>query len=194
MGTNFYWIKVPLTSLKVVEKNSQHARINVFVKGQMSGTLTVDAKDAESLIESLTVRPGYSDDPEIHIGKRSAAGLYCWDCKTTLCEGGESRVHYGDHFHDSCPECGAKPRKETLEESAVGVELGFNKTGRPSMKGVSGCSSFSFAQRPEEVEKRLAAGVWVEDEYGRKLSPAEFRDALKSCPIKFTDSVGRAFF
>jgi hypothetical protein len=29
-----------------------------------------------------------------HIGKRSAAGWYCWDCKQTLCANGEQYVHY----------------------------------------------------------------------------------------------------
>ena len=28
------------------------------------------------------------DNPKYHIGKRSAAGLYCWDCHITLCKGG----------------------------------------------------------------------------------------------------------
>lgn len=35
------------------------------------------------------------DDPKYHIGKRSAAGLYCWDCRITLCKGGESAIHRG---------------------------------------------------------------------------------------------------
>lgn len=29
-----------------------------------------------------------------HIGKRSAAGWYCWDCKQTFCVNGEEHVHY----------------------------------------------------------------------------------------------------
>ena len=32
--------------------------------------------------------PIEEDSPEVHIGKRSAAGPYCWDCGVTLCEGG----------------------------------------------------------------------------------------------------------
>ena len=34
-------------------------------------------------------------DPVYHIGKRSAAGMYCWDCDDTLCPGGKSQVHAG---------------------------------------------------------------------------------------------------
>lgn len=33
-------------------------------------------------------------DPQYHIGKRSAAGLYCWDCGKTLCKDGESGIHF----------------------------------------------------------------------------------------------------
>lgn len=33
-------------------------------------------------------------DPEFHIGKRSAAGLYCWDCDITLCKDGKEFVHH----------------------------------------------------------------------------------------------------
>lgn len=33
------------------------------------------------------------DDPRIHIGKRSAAGMYCWSCRVTLHKHGEKYVH-----------------------------------------------------------------------------------------------------
>lgn len=33
------------------------------------------------------------DDPAVHVGKRSAAGLYCWDCGVTLCKAGIQGVH-----------------------------------------------------------------------------------------------------
>ena len=59
-----------------------------------------------------------TDDGEVHIGKRSAAGWYCWDCRQTLCKG---RVHYGDGYFDRCPICGKGLLKlEGLTETAVG--------------------------------------------------------------------------
>ncbi len=192
MGTNFYWTdKAPITSAKIADRNPRHARINVFVKSQMCGTLTVDLSDAEAVVRALTERQASEDE---HIGKRSAAGLYCWDCRATLCPLGEKYVHFvGGKWLEACPKCGAKPQKEPIEESAAGIELGFNESGRPRRKGVAGCSSFSFAQKPDKVISMVTAGTWVEDEYGRKLSPDDFQQVLEDCPIKFTDSVGKEF-
>ena len=34
----------------------------------------------------------------VHIGKRSAAGMYCWHCRTTLCEQGEEGVDTAEHL------------------------------------------------------------------------------------------------
>lgn len=63
-----------------------------------------------------------------HIGKRSAAGRYCWDCGVTLCIDGEYYVHYSDHaWYDYCPKCGrTKDDEDKFSESSVARELGFN--------------------------------------------------------------------
>ena len=62
-----------------------------------------------------------------HIGKRSAAGLYCHDCGVTLCARaydrwekkeveGEEAVHQGDSFwYDACPKCG-NPSTEKVDD------------------------------------------------------------------------------
>ena len=96
------------------------------------------------------------DDPETHIGKRSAAGLYCWDCKLTLCIGGEAKIHEGNsRWHKKCPKCGKEPIKEGFENSAGGRELGFN-TAKPAPKtGAASCSSFSWAMKPELLELNI---------------------------------------
>lgn len=45
-----------------------------------------------------------------HIGKRSAAGDFCFNCNTTMCKGGKENVHYDGHdWHKVCPICGCKP-------------------------------------------------------------------------------------
>ncbi|MCF7795992.1 hypothetical protein K9M42_02765 [Patescibacteria group bacterium] len=63
----------------------------------------------------------------IHIGKRSAAGHYCWDCNITLCKEGEQGIHSSDSkWHERCPFCNKLPKNETIENSAAGLELGFN--------------------------------------------------------------------
>ena len=52
-----------------------------------------------------------------HIGKRSDAGFYCWDCEITLCKGGGRAVHSGDEFYNKCPKCGRPRETEEIEEA-----------------------------------------------------------------------------
>jgi len=143
--------------------------------------------------------------PEYHIGKRSAAGLYCWDCDTTLQIGGET-----------CPKCGQGEKAEGLSQSAAGRELGFNNQSPQVKTGVASCSSFTWAMHPGHLEMIMdiledggsvpemacpACGnahkdrveYPVEDEYGHKYSIQEFREVLTECPIQFHDAVGTHF-
>ena len=124
-----------------------------------------------------------------HIGKRSAAGWYCWDCGISLCKGGDSNVHTDSPFYDKCPKCNQSKNKETLENSSVGRELGFNKSKPQRKSGVSSCSSFSWANKKDILKNKRK----VIDEYGRKYTINEFYDILKECPIQFTDSIGLEF-
>lgn len=141
-----------------------------------------------------------------HIGKRSAAGLYCWDCKTTLCKDGEEGVHTGkSEWHDACPVCGAIAKEEKLDESTAGRELGFNKTKSQKKTGVASCSSFSWAM--SEVDFYVVAAnrtivnsicgkgldKSIRDEYGDSFSLKEFRQVLEECPIQYFDSIGVCF-
>lgn len=107
-----------------------------------------------------------------HIGKRSAAGLYCWDCKRTLCVFGEKGVHESnapEAWFEQCTKCGSKPSKR--------------KTN------VKPCSSFSWAVHPEKINRIKR----VRDEYKRNYSIKEFNDVLKECPIRFYDLIGEDF-
>ncbi len=127
------------------------------------------------------------DDPRYHIGLRSAAGLYCWDCGVTLCVGGISNVHsHGSRWYDKCPKCGQAPAKETLLESASGRELGFNSSTPRKKSGVRSCSSFRWARRLGEITK-------IVDEYENEYSRDEFLQILEECPIRFVDSCGERF-
>jgi len=126
----------------------------------------------------------HNDDPKYHIGKRSAAGLYCWDCGATLCVGGESRVHYGGPLYDKCPICGKARIEESLEQSSAGRELGFNKSKPRKKTGVSSCSSFTWARDIGKIQK-------IVDEYGTVYTRAEFEAMLLECPIQFHDSMGK---
>lgn len=131
-----------------------------------------------------------------HVGKRSAAGYYCFDCGRTLCSGGDNSVHFGDTgWHDNCPSCGSVPITEKIGESTVGIELGFNKNITEQKQGVRSCSSFTFAID----EKRLKYPMvirWarvVKDEYGSIYTMKQFMKILNACPIKFYHMIGKEF-
>jgi len=140
------------------------------------------------------------DDPIVHIGKRSAAGMYCWDCGATLCVGGEREIHTAgprSKFNDCCLVCGNEPVKVNgLKEGPAAVELGFAKPNVKRSTGVRGCSSFSWAQPPKlflRFAKERVAEHIVRDEYGRKYTGREFLIMLDAnCPVQF-NCVGNWF-
>lgn len=140
-----------------------------------------------------------ASDPRIHIGKRSAAGLFCWDCDRTLCPGGKAGIHMGGNhpWPDACPQCGAKNNPEGVAAGPGALELGFAPPRDERPKGVRGTSSFSWAQNPDTVRRACEAHMdesVVIDEYGRALTGREFLLMLRAnCGVEFTDSIGMAF-
>jgi hypothetical protein len=155
--------------------------------------------------------PDDADDvPCYHIGKRSAAGLYCWDCGRTLCKGGEFWVHLSgavklymhpnvaDHYKncgdwfDECPICGAKPDAEGMDTSAGGRELGFNTSAPAKKTGVRSCASFTWAMMPRDVWREIKEHGVV-DEYGCKYTATEFSEVLSECPLQSFSSIGEQF-
>ncbi len=148
----------------------------------------------------LPIEPGLSMyDPRVHIGKRSAAGPYCWDCSLTLCQGGESAIHYGrSGWFDNCPKCGGvRVTTNSLSEGAAAIELGFAAPNVERPTGVRSTSSFSWAQDPERVgaicDQRANEQI-VQDEYGRLLTGREFIDMLRAnCPIQDLSMIGIDF-
>jgi hypothetical protein len=137
-----------------------------------------------------------------HIGKRSAAGMYCYDCDMTLCPGGREKVHMGritdPPWPENCPKCGkGRTTPPNLTSGPAAVELGFAKPEVTRPKGVAGCSSFSWAIEPGEVRnicETRGNETTVVDEYGRTLTGKEFLGMLRAnCPIEYTDSIGHEF-
>ena len=128
----------------------------------------------------------YLKNDERHIGKRSAAGHYCWDCGVTLCRDGNDNIHGDGKWYENCPNCGTKQQDERLEESSAGRELGFNKKRPKAKKGVSSCSSFTWDIDPATLfEVSKVGGYIIRDEYGQQYSFQDFCDVLKECPIQF---------
>jgi hypothetical protein len=126
------------------------------------------------------------------IGKRSAAGPYCWRCKRTLHRGGEESVHKGrgaDLFYTACPSCGDEMPKLGVREpgNGIGVELGFAPPRQSRLSiGVRPVSSFTFHLPKALVEDRVARGESVIDEYGRTQSGPQFLEMVDfNCPILF---------
>ena len=129
-------------------------------------------------------------DIQQHIGKRSAAGLYCFDCGTTLNTRGTDLIHHGrGTWLKECPSCGAAESvRESLSYSAAGVELGLATREGDTPKGVRTACSFTWTllkhKRTIEALRGNPEPV-IEDEYGRAYTAAEFLAELKWCPIEF---------
>ena len=145
---------------------------------------------------------GHQDEVAFHLGKRSAAGWYCLDCRVTLCMGGNDKVHDGPTlWYPTCPQCGAWRHAETLTESAAGRELGWNQSTPGPKTGVASCSSWSWGVDPaswRELAVMAARGgaddpYLVEDEYGDLFTMAEFEAVLSECPMQFTEHIGVDF-
>jgi hypothetical protein len=132
----------------------------------------------------------FDKDHSEHIGKRSAAGLYCWDCCITLCKGGIEKIHFSENqeWFDACPCCGKVYEKEGLREgNAAGIELGFSKPVLRRKKGVSSVSSFTWDIHPGLVMKRCLAREKVWDEYGQSYSGKRFLTLIKNtCPVQYS--------
>lgn len=129
-----------------------------------------------------------------HIGKRSAAGMYCFDCNVSLCIAGEEKVHYifgREFWYEKCPKCGKSPDDENLGRSSAGLELGFNKDIMEKKSGVRSCSSFTWAMDPEKFKKSKT--IIVRDEYGKRYLRSDFSKMLESYPIHYKNMVGRDF-
>jgi len=149
------------------------------------------------------------DSPDYHIGKRSAAGPYCWDCKLTLCKSGETAIHFEkSKWHDACPKCGKLHMDEPMDHSTGGRELGFNKSAPSPKTGVASCSSFSWAMSETRFgEFKSSPPVqcclcgnrypdpdkWIENEYDELFTIQEFQAILSECPIHYFRSVGERF-
>lgn len=142
----------------------------------------------------------------VHIGKRSAAGYYCWDCDLTLHKDGfreypdpnvsfwndnRKGVHFNQNWSDHCTYCGKQKEEENDWDDSVGRELGFNKKKPHKKNGVKTASSFSWAIRPSKFFRNRQRKI--RDEYNRKYTFEEFLGVLDECPMWSYESIGVDF-
>jgi hypothetical protein len=140
--------------------------------------------------------------PKIHVGKRSAAGLYCFDCGITLHKHGKELLHTGkdaqgnrvapeDAFYKVCPLCKKGPVKEDFYNGSAGLELGFHKDEMQTT-GVRTCCSFNWCMKPDKFVADMG-NLHVWDEYGAVYTAEEFKKMRESYPIHFTTMLGKHF-
>jgi hypothetical protein len=134
MGTNFYWKEIP----KEFKKYIPHVKKWFGDVGH--------------------------DDVLVHIGKRSAAGKYCYECGTTLKKAGTDNIHdcMYDDWYSECPICG--------------------REGTPI------CSFRWTMLRHKWLIEALADEGWTKkcivDEYGDSYSHIEFLQEINT-PIEY---------
>lgn len=161
---------------------------------QMVGTPMIRLATGEEFPAAIS-----TEGPRFHIGKRSMAGLYCWDCNRTLCPGGNAGIHAGGNgpWPETCPQCGATNIPEGLRAGPAAVELGFAQPREERPKGVRGTSSFTWAQDPSVVHRTCEAHMdepVIVDEYGRAVTGREFIAMIRcNCGVEFTDYIGQSF-
>lgn len=154
--------------------------------------------------------PFVRTDEVLLIGKRAAAGRYCWSCRRILIRCWGQNVHGLVHSSldvvvdsmgnqhkvehlEECPSCGKKAIDEGFN-GAVGRELGFNKLLPSEKHGVSSTSSFMFALRFQELfslftklKLLFSNKKVIQDEYDRDYSLDEFFRVLSECGIQYID-------
>jgi len=122
-------------------------------------------------------RSDEESDISQHIGKRSAAGLYCYDCGTTLHRISTIDIHQSNSFNDlhrdwndECPSCHQSAHSKD-EQTNVKSACSFTWTLMKHKWEI---------QRSEEYLQPI-----IRDEYDRTYTASEFLEMLKGCPIEF---------
>lgn len=121
-----------------------------------------------------------------HIGKRYAAGIWCWDCKVPMFDPHDTSIK-GTNY-EYCRSCGKKrPDYKDMPYNGAMRELGFDKKKPKEHSGIDGASGFiwciddhyGLGTSKEEILYSLKDIKEVIDEYGRRMSIKEFHDIFK---------------
>ena len=135
-----------------------------------------------------------------HLGKRSAAGHYCYKCDVSLVTGQPGGMNPAASPHaggwasrNSCPNCGQSYQNEGGLYQPELFKPTPEETARELASGdVRGAYSFSYAVAPSMVAVYNPRRK-VTSEYGDKMTLQEFRNMVERAKFRFTDSIGREF-
>jgi hypothetical protein len=199
MGTNFYWNTEEPEVLETIEALGKW-RVPVRTKyTEPSKPETIAELRAMGVPEGVLENMANPSPPTLnelsHIGKRSAAGLYCYNCNAWLHDpaGCDERPK---EERTSCKYCGTEYKPGM--NRATSVELGFSQPRplRPE-SGVEGTCVFSWANWPDEVyniaRQAPAEMPLVVDEYGRIMTGQEFVDMMRANVSITKLSIGQLF-
>ena len=101
----------------------------------------------------------------VHIGKRSCAGRYCFPCGVALIDGGSRSVHTGKYqTYTKCPNCG-------LESNTVACSFTY--------------TMMKHRNRINNLAEATPDLVCVVDENGSEFTALKFKEILDGCPIVF---------
>lgn len=136
----------------------------------------------------------YVDD--VHVGKISGAGSYCFSCQQTLCSGGMKGLHTGEWgWHKECPQCGrSRNVSPDLDQDNFNIFIPTTDV----VTGVKYSISFTWAVEPNWLEI-LSTGTNVLDEYGRQYTKKwlweriDIESITNHCILWKTEFIGRTF-
>lgn len=143
-----------------------------------------------TLRKKLLKEKGWDDKPiynwrDKHIGKRSAAGIWCWDCKVPMYDESVQVPLAGITIPkqlDACPNCGKKYVEKKSKFNPAMRELGFDKSKPKKRVGINGASSFTWCideyyglgKTVKEIKEKLSKIKYVITEYDEKWTIKEF--------------------
>ncbi len=114
-----------------------------------------------------------------HVGKRYAAGIWCWDCRFCLIV--KDHLTGSQKVLPNCPKC-LKVTPITPEYNPAMRELGLDKPAPRKHSGIDGASGFTWCIDPHEglgtsivaIQEQLAKRHHLITEYGDRITIAEF--------------------
>lgn len=199
MGTNFYWNTEQPEVLETIETlGNWRAPLRRRYSEPLSPETIAELRTLgvpDGVLENMANPTPPSLQDYSHIGKRSAAGLYCYSCNSWFHDPANCDKREPDERR-TCKYCGKGP--EDVMSRAASMELGFSEAeaDRPE-SGVKGTCSFGWANWPDEVYRiALTAPVdmpLVIDEYGRTMTGQEFLTMMRSNVDITKMSIGQVF-